>query len=80
VDVLACGANRCRIGSANAAVLPVPVCARGQYQRNSLLLDRGRLLVAEVLDRREERRDQAELFETRTDDRVLESPAISPGL
>jgi len=27
VEVLACGAKRCKIGSAKAAVLPVPVCA-----------------------------------------------------
>jgi len=33
VEVLACGAKRCRIGNANAAVLPVPVCAPAMRSR-----------------------------------------------
>jgi len=33
VEVLAWGASFCRIGSANAAVLPVPVCAPAMRSR-----------------------------------------------
>ena len=53
------GASRSRIGSANAAVLPVPVCAMPQRSRPArigemdLCLDRGRGAVAFVRRRRE---------------------------
>jgi hypothetical protein len=42
-----------------------------EHQGDSLLLHRGRLLIAEVGDRAYKRRDQAELFKRRRDKAVL---------
>ena len=59
-------ARRCRIGSAKAAVLPVPVwampeqVAAGQHRRNGLRLDRGRGRIAFALQGLQEGLGEAE--------------------
>ena len=58
------------IGSAKAAVLPVPVCAwaimsaPAQHLRDRARLDRRRLFVAELADRPQRRLAQPKVFKT----------------
>ena len=62
---------RDRIGSANAAVLPVPVCAwpttscPGEHLRDGRRLDRRRRLVADVIERFDDRFVEREIAEIR---------------